>query len=263
MDYLLYKKIIHLVIIISIFIILWLLFRYNIKPDIINPYYSEFNKLISKPNNNLLSLGSIKIEPEQIDKKVRLGNYVFKVKLVHCQITYKTESTILSKAHHYKDNNRKITVYIDYNGYISTIILNGKFDNYNNLYTNNLKIDEINTQYHDIYYSLAIEQIYVHDGAEDWYGLTLVLNKNVQINDEKIKLSKNASNQPIKTNLLNPLAELLYDNNRHAYKTPYRTKVDNYGVINKDNKDNINRTINIIRETINNNNDNNNNMQTS
>ena len=232
-------------------VLVWLAYRYNTKPEEVNPYYSEFNKLISKGSNEkLLTLGSIKIEPNQVGKDVRLGNYVFKVKLVEVNTVYETSSTVLSPAFHYKDNTRNITVYIEYKGNIYTIEMNGDLNNYRNLYTSNLKIDDVSTQYHNIFYLLSVKQIYVHNQTEDWYGLVLNLNRLVETNDDKIPLYKDAFIQPTRTNLLNPENDMLYDNNYHAYRTPYRDKVDNYGVIFKKNKDNIQRTVDVIRKTI-------------
>ena len=226
-------------------IIILLLFRYRIKQNKINSI-----KLMSRePHKKLLTVGSVKIEPNHIDTPVKLGNYVFKVKSVEIDIIYKTNSTILSPALHYKDNTLNIKVYIEYKGNIKIITLNGNLNNVKNLYTSNLKIDDFSTQQQHIFFTLSIKQINIQHQTR-WHGLILILNKLVETNNKYIPLYKNVSVRPMKTNLLNPLTDILYDNNHHTNKTPYKNNVDNYGVISKKIKDNVQRTDDIIRQKI-------------
>ena len=121
------------------------------------------------------------------------------------------------------------------------ITLSGKLNNYNKLESSKIEIDKVSTEYHNIYHSMTIKQIYVHDVTEDWYGLELVLNRYVEDNSLKFPLEATASQQPFRSNLLNPIVDAQYDDNKHVYRTPYKD-IDTFGIVNKKNEDNVKRT---------------------
>ena len=232
---------INLIIIIIVTIVIWLLSRTFIDTDN-ETYKSEFNKLTSDNSENdkqIMILGYLNIENRNINKLVKIGKYIFKVKLVEVKV---------------ESNKRSIKVYIEYKNNIGIIDLNGKTDKYNNIQTSFLNLDQVESEYYKIYYSLAIKEIYTHDITEDWYGLVITLNRLVEQTKLKKPLNKTAVNQPIINNLLNPLEDELYTTNRtnnYAYKTPFKSHIDTYGIIYKENQDNASRTQDIIIKNIN------------
>lgn len=241
--------IIFFLILILISIKIYLDFIKKKKKDI-NPYFSQFNKLITiLSDNRLQTLGTVEINKNKIDKNIKLGKYNFKVKLVEVQIINESGETVLSPAFHYNDHTRIIKVYIEINKDIGIIYLKGKFNNYRNLYTSNLDLGNIKSEYYNIFYTLSIKQIYIHDITKDWYGLVLQINRLVEENNKE-PLENNAKLKPSVLNLINPQVDMVYDDNYHRYRTPFRSNVDDYGVIYKENADNSNRTTQIIRDFI-------------
>lgn len=226
--------------------IVWLAYRYynNVEEP---RYESNFNKLLSAKQNN--SIEHIKVN--NVGENVTFDKYNFTIKSVVVQVIPKDNrqsKNIVSTPMHKNDGKRIITVEIELDGVLHKIKLEGGIDNYDNMYSSNVELDRIGTEFHAILYNISIHQIYVNDFDENWKDLILSINKYVE--NKKIPLEKSAQVQPIRTNLLNPISEVLYDDNGHAYRTPYRTKVDNYGVIFKANLDNIGREIENIRQTI-------------
>lgn len=238
------KLIIYSILLIVIIIIL-LLIKSNIE---INNLYLEFNKLVAVKNDKLSILDSIKINPNLINKKIKLNNYLLKIKKVEIIVTYNTESTILSPAFHYKDNTRNIKVIIEHKnkGYI--IELNGDIDSYRNLNTTYFKIDETKTEKSNILYFVGIKEIHVHDDTNNWFDLILDFYKYEEKNTYNKPLYENT--KPIRTNLLNPNIDVFYKENTYAYKTPYKNTFDDYGYRSNEYKDNIQKSDNVIRKTI-------------
>jgi hypothetical protein len=222
---------------IFIFGLLILLVLIRLEPYLNPPkndtYYSEFNKLSSIDINNIISMK--KITKDNIKKYIDFGEFIINIRLIDVQI---------------KDNKRKIIVYVEHNGDMKVMQLVGNKENYINLLSTSALLKEIKTRYHKIYYYLSIFDIYEHDITNDWYDLRIVLNKYVEDITLDEPIEKNASNQPIRINLLNPVNDIVSDNNDHVNKTPYRESIDYYGVIYKTNQDNTSRTIDEIRKTI-------------
>lgn len=238
-----------IIIFVLILIILLLSFRNTRNTRSIDKYqnFSKFNKLVSYPNQDGSVLQYIKVEPNQINQVINLGGYFFMVKLVEINIPKSKYRTILSSY----NNTKKIKVYIQYNNTIGMVELIGKVNDYKNLHTSHIKLDTISHKHYDVSHFLTIKQIYINDVTEDWHGLILVLNEFVENNTRKIPLIKDVHAQPIITNLLNPVEDIVHNNNNyHAYRTPYRSNIDLYGAVNKESKDNTRRTIDEIRKRI-------------
>jgi hypothetical protein len=219
-----------------IIIIMWFFARYIYKPLDKNPYYSEFDLLISnnKYPDKILNIDTKKINKNDLNKNIIMGKYKFKIKEVEVVISKDEdeEETILNEALHMNDGLKQVIIYIEYKNNIETIKLTGKLNDYRNLDKSELVLDYVDDKYYNLYYNLSIKQIYIHETTLDWYDLIITINRITEENIDKDPLTSTAFAIPIRNNLLNPNEDLLYKNT-FRNKTPARPKIDTYGIIDK------------------------------
>lgn len=193
----------------------------------------------NEATKNVNSIKNITITNKDLGTNITLNNFTFVILSVKININYdKNSRTILSAP---INKFRQIIVYIKYNNELYTMKLESDNNEYVNLkatdlllYTNNSTINKS--------YTLSIKSIDTND--QDWTNLVISLNEYIEQNIVYTK--------PTVNNLENHAEDLLTLGNKFTYYTPDRPKIDTYGVLNKNTKDNINRTINTIRQNIDN-----------
>jgi len=237
----------YLIFIILIIISLWIFFRYYTEPVIKLDYKVTSNKNVAIISPH--SIRDILVTPDDLNKDINIGNFIVQIAYVQVIINPKEARTIVSESIAQLDNTKQIIVYVKYNNRIYSMRISGLLTNYRNLLSTNILLNSQSTQFYNITYALSIKSVYVNDKDEGWNELIISLNKYVETASDDL-LFISSSNKPNVINLENPINEELYDDNRHAYRTPYRPKIDLYGVIYKKNQDNISRMEDTIRANI-------------
>lgn len=237
-------NIILLVILICIVVIIYL----NNIP-VKNKLEESFQYYSISYDSKLSQIYDLTINPNELKKIFKIGNNNIKILFINLEFKSNMDTTILSQAVNYNNKNEIygiIKFQFNNTENILSFIINL---NDSNLLVDNTLLTKYKTKYNDIEDYLLINSIEIDNNLQ-WKNLNIGFYKKIEKKKRNEILIKPQKKQPIPINIENPIQDNFYKN-IHKNNTPEK-KIDTFGIVPKDIKDNTQKEVETIVKQINN-----------
>lgn len=199
-------------------------------------------------DNKLSQTYDFTFNPNDLQKTFNVGKTIIKIISIDLKFNKNIDTTVLSQAVNYNKRN-EINGIIKFQFNNTENILSFVIDlNDNSLLVDNTLLKKNKTKYNNIEDYLLINSIKINDDLK-WKELNIGFYKRIEKKKKTEILIKPIRKQPITINVENPVQDNFYKN-IHKNNTPDK-KIDTFGIVPKDIKDNVQKEVETIVRQIN------------